>query len=286
MKEKLNGPQIFEDRTIVIATMHEKEKVIAPLLEAELGVKCDTISSLDTDSFGTFSGDIARVHTALDTARLKALAGLDLCDETLGIASEGSFGPHPSSPFMSANEELVILVDIKNKLEVVGRHFTLKTNFSHREIKNINDLEDFLKIIGYPDHAVIVKISYDDLTIIHKNFKSKDDLYDMVINALENCYGIEVETDMRAMNNPTRMEAIEHAVLDLINNIKSVCPKCQSPGFVIKEVIRGLPCELCYLPTKSAKAFKYFCQQCEFSEERLKQGMTSEDPMFCDYCNP
>ena len=287
MKAKLNGHQIFDGRILVIATMHEKEKVIAPLLEAALGLKCATISGLNTDSFGTFSGDITRENAPLQTAKLKAMAGLDLCDETLGIASEGSFGSHPSSPFVPANEELVILVDTKNKLEIVGRHLTVKTNFSDREIKSFSDLEDFKTAIGYPEHGIILKTTDNkNIKTIHKNFKSSQALDAIALEALDSAQTLQAETDMRAMHNPTRMLAIEQAVLDLIKNIQSVCPECNAPGFMIKEVIRGLPCELCHLPTKSPKAYKYSCQKCDFSEESIKEGVTYEEAMYCDYCNP
>lgn len=82
----------------------------------------------------------SKVNTPLETVRLKAFKALEWSNESLGIASEGSFGPHPSNPFISANEELIILVDTKNNLEIVGRYLTLHTNFSHREIKNFRVL--------------------------------------------------------------------------------------------------------------------------------------------------
>lgn len=287
MKQNFNGHHLFDGRTIVIATMHEKEKVIAPLLEAVLDVKCITLPDLNTDTFGTFSGEIKRENPPLKTSRLKAMSALDLVNESLVIASEGSFGPHPSSPFISANEELVILIDTKNQLEIVGRHLTLKTNFNHREIKNLSDLEDFKLSIGFPEHGLILKTTDGKhFKTIHKDFKSSEDLDAVVNKALATAQTIKAETDMRAMNNPTRMHAIEEAVFDLIKNIKSLCPECNAPGFLIQEVIRGLPCELCLLPTKSAKAYIYSCQKCFYIEERNKTGISTEQAMYCDNCNP
>jgi hypothetical protein len=50
--------QLFKDCTLVIATMHGKEKVIAPLLVKALGVKIIVPENFDTDLYGTFSGEI------------------------------------------------------------------------------------------------------------------------------------------------------------------------------------------------------------------------------------
>jgi uncharacterized protein DUF6671 len=287
MNMKLSGHQFFDGRTIIIATMHDKEKVIAPILEKELGVKCATIPGLNTDLFGTFSGEVERKKSPFQTVRNKALAALELSDETLGIASEGSFGPHPSIFFIPSNEEMVMLIDSTNHIEIVGRHLTSKTNFNHREITSLKDLEEFKIDVGYPAHGIILKIMDKSLNkTIHKDLDEPKDLDKQAKIALDNGHTISVETDMRAMRNPTRMLAIEQAVLDLIKNIKSVCPKCNTPGFVIRDAIAGLPCELCHLPTKSAKAYIYQCQKCDYSLERLKEGVHFEEAMYCDFCNP
>lgn len=288
MKEKFNGYHLFDGRYVVIATMHKKEQVIAPILERELGLKCLTIPNFNTDVFGTFSGEIERIHSPLETVRMKALKALDLCEADLVIASEGSFGPHPSSFFIPANEEYIILIDKKNNLEITGKHLTFKTNFNQQEIKNEEDLFQFITQIGFPQHGIILKIK-DQIKsneIIFKDFKSKSKLKLFVLNALKKKKLIIAQTDMRAMFNPTRMLAIEQATIDLLNNIKSICPSCKSPGFSIDEVVVGLPCKICRVPTKSPKAYRYNCRICDFNEIRLRKDIGFEDPTYCDFCNP
>lgn len=44
----------------ILATMHGKERVIAPLLERELGLKVRVTTGLDTAQFETFSREIER----------------------------------------------------------------------------------------------------------------------------------------------------------------------------------------------------------------------------------
>ena len=89
--------------------MHGKEKVIAPILEKELGVKVILPQNFDSDQFGTFTGDKARTGNQLEAARLKVQAAMKLTGADIGIASEGSFGAHPSIPFIQSNLELVFV---------------------------------------------------------------------------------------------------------------------------------------------------------------------------------
>lgn len=287
LTKKHGGYDLFKGRTLIIATMHKKESVIAPILEKELGVSCKIIPNLNTDNFGTFSGEIERKDTPMATVKAKALAALEKSTETLVVASEGSFGSHPASPFISANEEMIILLDTKNNLEIRGWHLTTATNFNHQEINNINELMEFADFIGFPEHNVILKTKDQTEKInICKNFKSLKELKSTAINLLKGNTSISIETDMRAMLNPTRMKAIENAVIDLVKNVKSLCPSCNNPGFSVFEVISGLKCAMCNLPTKSVKAYIHKCKKCNYSCERAKENVSDEDPMYCDFCNP
>jgi len=94
---------MFENRKVVIATKHHKEKFIAPLFENELGVKCFVPYDFDTDVLGTFSGEVDRKDTAFETVKKKCLLAMEQTNCDLGIASEGSFGPHPIVFMASAN---------------------------------------------------------------------------------------------------------------------------------------------------------------------------------------
>jgi hypothetical protein len=81
---------LFANRVGVLATMHQKERVMAPLLEKELGIKVIVPPNFNTDSFGTFTREIKRPGDQLETARLKAEKALLLTGETLAFASEGA----------------------------------------------------------------------------------------------------------------------------------------------------------------------------------------------------
>ena len=53
------GPP-WPDERAVLATMHGKERAIAPVLARFLGLKVEVAPGLDTDAFGTFSREAAR----------------------------------------------------------------------------------------------------------------------------------------------------------------------------------------------------------------------------------
>jgi hypothetical protein len=287
MKGRYHGTRLFSGRTAVIATMHGKEKVIAPILERALGVTCITPSGFDTDTFGTFSGEIARKDSPMQTLRAKALAALAHSGETMAVASEDSFGPHPSYVFVPGNEEMVLLMDLRNNIEIRGWYLTERTNYSQKKINELNDLEEFKKEIGYPAHGIILKTEDAVPTKkVWKDISTAMELTELVCSLLEKGSTVSAETDMRAMQNPTRMNAIEKAVVDLVKNCKSHCPECNAPGFVIVAAIPGLRCQQCNFPTESTKAFVHNCKKCHYTVERVKKGVDYEEPMFCGFCNP
>jgi hypothetical protein len=52
-------PPPWHGARAVLATMHGKERVMAPLAARFLGLDLRVADGLDTDAFGTFSRDIA-----------------------------------------------------------------------------------------------------------------------------------------------------------------------------------------------------------------------------------
>ena len=132
---------MFEGRKIIISTKHSKEQVIAPLLEKHLHVKCFVPENFDTDKLGTFSGEIEREHDPITTLRNKCLMAMEQYNCDLGIASEGSFGAHPTLFFVPADDEFVMLIDKKNGLEIVARELSTLTNFSAEFISTEKELK-------------------------------------------------------------------------------------------------------------------------------------------------
>lgn len=278
---------MFEGRTLLIATKHEKERVIAPILEKELGVKCFVAENFDTDELGTFTGEIERADNPLETARKKCLAGMQLMNCDLAIASEGSFGPHPFVFFVPADDEILLFIDKKNGLEIISRELSTETNFNAEVIKNEKELRDFANAALFPSHALIARKSKDDYSKIHKGIQDWESLSAICSNYFMQQGSVYIETDMRALYNPTRMKLIETVAAKLAQRINTNCPNCHTPGFGITSSKKGLPCELCHLPTRSTLCHVLTCQRCDYTKLHMFPNEKQfENPAYCDVCNP
>jgi len=278
---------MFEGRKLIIATKHQKEKAIAPIFEKALGVKCFTNPDLNTDVFGTFCGEVERSKDVIDTVRKKCLMGMTLSNSDLGIASEGSFGPLPNAFFVHANEEILIFIDKVHQLEVIVKEVSLTTNFNGSAIQSEKELIEFAQKVGFPEHGLIAKKNQDDTSDMVKGIQRWEHLLETYKIFMSQFQSFYVETDMRALYNPTRMNIIEKAAKKLVTKINNLCPACKTPGFGISKSNSGLPCAVCNAPTQSLLSHLYSCQKCNYThEEMYPNGISKQEPMYCDYCNP
>ena len=278
----------FTGRSLVIATMHGKEKVILPAVEKRLGVRCQVPAGLNTDLFGTFTGEIPRPGNPLETARHKVMAALDRTGASLGIASEGSFGPHPAIPFVATDTELLLLIDREKGLEIAAQEISTDTNYDHQVCCSLEETDTFARQVLFPSHALIVyggSPSRKDL--VTKGITDFHQLRQAAAAVLERHGEVMVETDMRAHLNPTRMTVIAKATEALLHKLTSLCPACDRPGFTPNGKIPGLPCAWCGTPTSLPLAIVTRCDKCGYSHEnKFPSGATKSDPAFCDQCNP
>jgi hypothetical protein len=278
---------MFAGRNLLIATKHAKENVIQPIFEKNLDVICHINSKFDTDALGTFSGEIERHLSVIETLRQKCILAAEHEGFDLVVASEGSFGMHPTLFFAAADDEVMMLLDLKNNIEIVAREISLETNFSSELITTVEQLETFTKKVHFPSHGIILKSSENNAEIIYKDIKEFDVLIEKFQELKLKFSTLFVETDMRAHRNPTRMQVIKMCTEKLVTKINNTCPNCDFPGFDVTQTIKGLPCENCGLPTKSTLAVIYTCKKCTFhKEEKFPNNKKFEEPTYCDYCNP
>jgi hypothetical protein len=277
----------FSNRKLLVATKHHKEKVIAPIFEKGLGVSCYVSDEFDTDTLGTFSGEVQRKDDALTTLKKKCLLAMEKNHTDLVIASEGSFGAHPSVFFASADDELLMLLDAKNELEIVVREISLDTNFKASTITNETELLEFAQSAQFPSHGLIIKPAENNHSKVIKGIMDLTSLKKYFTEFKNEFGGAYVETDMRANFNPTRMKVIEKTAQKLLKAVQSICPNCETPGFTVTKSIPGLPCNWCKTPTASTLSYLYTCKKCEFiKEEFFPHQKRTEDPTYCDLCNP
>ena len=273
----------FED--VALATRHGKEAAIADHLR-QVGLLVTVPPDFPSDDFGTFSGERERPGSQFETAVAKARKAIELTGLQKAVASEGAYGPHPVIPFVPLGRELVVLLDAATETVVEGWWSGTKTNFRSGWVSSLGEAEEFAQRLGFPEHGLIVRSGPEEFEFLEKGIVTHQVFQESVEFLLGRQQRAFIEADMRAMVNPTRMSAIEQATRDLVTSLKSFCPACQSPGFRVREVVRGLPCSLCDYPTEGIKEEVFVCRVCQHRECRKMANRESADPCYCPVCNP
>jgi len=280
----------YAGRRAVLATMHRKEEAIAPAMLSTLGLIIAPSAGLDTDQLGTFSGEIRRNGTMLEVAVRKARLGMIAAGEPLGLASEGSFGPHPAIPFFHAGMELLVFVDEERGIVVHESFLAQSTNLEHLAVLPSDALEPFLRRIGFPAHGLIVRPNEGEpTTALTKGIVELDSL----IRAIAEAAAVSpdgrarLETDMRAHLNPTRMNSLVSLADRLARRLATLCPGCGAPGFGRTGTRGALLCETCGTPTEMTAAEVFGCPACDYVEERPRfDGLQRAPTQDCPECNP
>jgi len=279
--------QVFNNRIAALGTMHQKQKVIAPLFKKQLGITVKVPDNLDTDRFGTFTLDKKRSGNQKETAIIKAKAAMELLGLDIGIASEGSFGPHPAIPFANVNIEVVVYIDTKLSLQVFGGSIEV-TNYAHNTTAtSLEEVLDFAERIDFPKHGIVMRKAEKNYSKMIKGITSMKELTESAQQLLGKHKSIWLETDFRAHVNQTRMKNIKKATEDLIANLNRQCPECSMPGFHRIAPKPGLPCETCGLPTDTPLYDVYACDICKYTQDIIyPSGKKTAYAGYCDYCNP
>jgi hypothetical protein len=281
----------YVGRRAVLATMHGKERAIVPAFRERLGVAIEIANAIDTDALGTFTGEIPRAGTMQDAAVAKARLGMAATGIQIGIASEGSYGPHPSVPIIPAGIELMVVVDDERGIVVSDHLIDDAPVYRHIVTADLAGLAGYLDQIRFPDHAVIVRPNAVEHTtpLVHKGLRSKDAL----ARAIAECVAWSrdglalVQTDMRAHMNPTRMATLGRLAALLCDRLGTPCPACGIPGYGQIDTEAGLPCRWCGAPSGLVRHFIFGCVSCEHREKRPRSdGLTQADPRHCPECNP
>jgi len=271
-----------------LGTMHGKEAAIAPPL-ARLGVEVIVPDGLDTDRFGAFTGEVPRAGTMMEAARAKAQAAISATGLAAGIASEGSYGPHPVVPFAAFGHELILWRDEAGGLEIVETLVDDAPSYGHEEVASIGEADAFLTRIGFPESGVIVAPADLPNRPVAKGVRERAALA-RAIDAAVHCSRegrAMVQTDMRAHLNPRRMQTIARLADALARRLATPCPACDAPGFGRLRVEAGLPCGGCGLPADMIAREIFGCAACGHEQPRPRpDGLTAADPRYCAFCNP
>lgn len=278
---------IFSKRSVSLLTKHGKEKVIAEVLGAQASCFVMQTDAYDTDLLGTFTQETPRYGSQLDAARKKAAIGMELLKLDLGLANEGAFINDPYAGIMPWNNELIVLVDQQHQLEITGFSSGPAQN-ENGYISHWEELAKFADSALFPSHYLVVKPTDEYHPQSRKGIQDLAELKDAFewAKGLSSKGIVYVENDLRAFANPTRMENIRKAAIDLVNKMNSVCPECSTPGFWITDVKRGLPCNACGLATDEEIAKIWSCLKCGHQETEGMKVLRFTDPSKCKHCNP
>lgn len=283
------GGHPYADCMPVLVTMHQKERAIAPAFRRHLGLPLLTFDSIDTDSLGTFTGEIPRKGTMLDAATEKARLACARTGRRLGVGSEGSFGPHRYIPFLAADTEVIAFYDRDLNITIAEGVTALRTNYSHVDIEDVHQIDKFLEQAGFPRHAVIVGLAEDwNKAALFKGLTEKSAVA-KAIEALNRSHPgelVRISTDMRAHLNPTRMAVIRTVATKLARRLAILCPNCGMPGFGMVDTERGLPCSVCESPTDRTMILIHGCKRCTYKKMIPANANSHADPKHCPECNP
>ncbi|MFN7365326.1 MAG: DUF6671 family protein [Alphaproteobacteria bacterium] len=279
----------YDGTCIILTTKHQKASAVAPVFDRLLGagvLEC----ILDTDELGTFTGEVERQSSALECARRKCEWGMKATGSSYGLASEGSFGAHPTISFLPANTEILYFMDKERNLTLHVMDHYLETNYQMGAFSCFEEIEFFAKKALFPSHALIVKSHPEDhQKVLFKGIANRYDLEAACKEALKTSSigKIWVETDMRAHLNPTRMRMIGALSQTLAKRLLCHCPRCGTPGWGKVSVVAGLPCSWCETPTKEVKEVVEGCAFCRYEQSALKDpDKSTADPGLCLVCNP
>jgi hypothetical protein len=281
--------QPYRDVEIVLTTKHDKARAIEPAFAELLGARIRSLD-LDTDTLGTFSGEVERKGHALECVKHKCEWGMNQVKADYGLASEGSFGPHPGIPFVRVDTELLYFIDRQRNIGLHLTEISTDTNYQMKTVASIEELQKFAQDARFPSHALILRPnSATRGTLTFKGIQQLDELLD----AFKDCVRQSadrlawVETDMRAHLNPSRMQAIARLARKLSTRLANVCPECHTPGWGIVDVEVGLECSWCASKTENVKFEIFGCTKCAYQEKCLPtHGLNKADPAYCSRCNP
>lgn len=278
----------YAGRLAALSTMHQKERAIAPVMRQTCSMVLTVPTGLDTDALGTFSGEIPRAGSMLEAATAKARLAMEATGLPVGLASEGSYGPHPDLPWVPAGLELLVLVDDTRGLVIAEQIIDDAPVFFHAVTSSPSAIADYLARIGFGRNGVIVKPNDGKAQPVKGIVR-----HDLLAEAIRQCAAASadgkalVQTDMRAHMNTRRMEILGGLARRLARRLNSLCPACHAPGFGVVVSGPGLACAWCGEPTTVASGHIQGCAACHYRDFiPRRDGQARADPRHCLHCNP
>ncbi|KAA8963978.1 DUF6671 family protein [Mycobacterium sp.] len=271
---------------IAMGTMHGKEHQVAPPFAEVLGAHVIVPAGIDTDQFGTFTGEVARTLEPPAAATAKARLAMRLAGVPYGLASEASYDTWFG--MLAVHEEILVFVDDTRDLQIVEGVNTPGAPGPPRAVDSVDQAVEAAQGFGFPDQGAAVKANVDDrIRVFGKGITDSETLIVVVDAALAAADDRQawVEPDLRAHHNPSRREVLAELAGRLARRLATPCPQCGCPGYGRVGVHEGLPCHACGCPTSMIAADVHGCPACGHRSTVARHGAIAE-PRFCPRCNP
>ena len=279
----------YAGTVIGLATIHSKELAIAAPFRRLLGAKIEVAPGVDTDSLGTFSGEIQRPASQVEVTDMKARMTFAAMDVDCSVASEGSYGPIFKAPLHPGGVEILAFVDRRRGTRIIETLSTHRTNWRMLYFRAGEDerVAREMKALGFPGYGVFAMQNDDWGLTVDKTLETIEQVTAAVNRLAEaSADGLcLVIPDMRAHRNLLRMKVIRATAWKLAARLAVLCPKCQAPGFGHVHSRRGLPCEDCKRPTHWIQNEIDGCSACGHAVARpRKDGRTTASKLTCRDC--
>jgi hypothetical protein len=254
----------YRGRTVVFATRHGKERQAEAPFRELLDARVVAPDEIDTDRFGTFTGDVPRTATPWRTALDKARLGVELTGIPLALASEASYG---GAWWAGRHHELLLFHDSARDITLAEEASASSTDPT-------------------AVHAVAVA-GRDGAVVARKGLADADALAAAVAELLGGGGDarVRVGPDHRAHADPSRQSVIAGLCTRMAERLARPCPDCRMPGWGLVDVERGLPCALCGTPSAAVAADVHGCGSCG-ATRAVPRAERTVDPRWCDACNP
>jgi hypothetical protein len=280
----------YRGRTVVFATRHGKERQAEAPFRELLDARVVAPDEIDTDRFGTFTGDVPRTATPWRTALDKARLGVELTGIPLALASEASYG---GAWWAGRHHELLLFHDSARDITLAEEASAATHDPGATAVGSVDEALAAAARFGFPAVHAVAVAGRDGAMVARKGLADADALAAAVAELLGGGGGrgdggdarVRVGPDHRAHADPPRRSVIAALCTRMAERLARPCPYCRMPGWGLVDVERGLPCALCGTPSAAVAADVHGCGSCG-ATRAVPRAERTVDPRWCDACNP
>jgi len=273
----------YRGATVVFATRHGKERQAADAFRDRLAARVVAPDDIDTDQFGTFTGDVERTRTPLGAALGKALLGAALTGRPYALASEATYTS--TWGVLARHHELLLFHDREREMTLTENAVVTVRGHGTTTVAGAEDALAAAGRFGFPATYAVALVEDGTGVVARKGLADPDALRAAVTELLARGGPVHIGPDYRAHGNPERRVVLTSLAERMAYRLTQSCPACRTPGWGVVGVERGLPCEVCGEPTAGITADVFGCGMCDATRPSPRPHATIS-AQWCDACNP